>query len=548
MKEQANRERGYAVGVQSFEWIRERGAAYVDKSMYVWQMVSSPTKDYFLSRPRRFGKSLLVDTLRCYFEGRKELFESLYIYDKETEWQKYAVIRFDLSSGKYYEKERLHSTINNILRDYEQRWNVAKEDDAFAYDVRLTNIIRSAYEQTGKRVVVLVDEYDAPMLDSINDPELQDFMRQRVRNLFSPLKAQSQYLRFVFLTGISKFSQLSVFSELNNLQQMTFDPNYEAVCGITEEELLVQMKPDIELLTEKMNQKYSRWGLHYAYDDVVAKLKQTYDGYHFSNHFTDIYCPWSLINAFTQGDIQNFWFSTGTPTMLISVMRQHNINIQQLEGIRTSRERFDAPTERISDPIPVLFQSGYLTLKDYDPIYNEYTLGFPNAEVREGFAKSLYQYYMEEYVGSQETLGNAFRNLQRKDITIEDFIEVVRQWYAGIPYSITDKNQNEQLYQSLIYAALVGFGADVQAESQTSDGRMDIALKLSDVIYIIEFKYGKTAEEAVDQILKKDYAVRFAHDSRPVVAVGMNISEDHRTIDSFKVLTISIEGLGTFAP
>ena len=533
-----NNKRGYAVGVQKFDWIRERGAVYMDKTQYVWQMVSTPATNFFLSRPRRFGKSLLVDTLRCYFEGRKELFEGLYIYDKEKEWKKYPVIRLDLSSGKYYEKERLHSTINSILRDYEECWNVTREEDAFAYDVRLKNIIQAAYELTGERVVVLVDEYDAPMLDTVNDPELQEYMRQRVRSLFSPLKAQAEYLRFVFLTGISKFSQVSVFSELNNLQQMTFDPNYEAICGITEEELLTEWKIDIELLTEKMNDLYQRWGIHYTYDDVVLKLKEMYDGYHFSDRFTDIYCPWSLLNAFVMGRIQNFWFSTGTPTMLINVMRQHNISIQQMEGKQYPLRRFDASTERISDPIPVLYQSGYLTLKDYNPIENEFVLGFPNQEVREGFAHSLYKYYMEDYVGSEDALGNAFKRLSRKEITVEQFVDCIRRWYAGIPYSITDKNQNEQLYQSLIYAALVGFGADVQAEEQTSDGRMDIVLKLSDIIYIIELKYGKTAEEAVDQILKKDYAVKFAADSRPVVAIGMNISEDHRTIDSYKIVSI----------
>ena len=536
--EQTRRDRGYAVGVQEFDWIRERGSAYVDKTMYVHKMVSTDAKYFFLSRPRRFGKSLLVDTLRCYFEGRKELFKGLYIYEKETEWKQYPVVRIDLSRGKYYEKERLHGTLDSILHDHEERWRVGIKDE-YNYDARLTAIIREAYEQTGENVVVLIDEYDAPMLDSINNLELQDYIRERIRSLFSPLKEQAQYLRFVFLTGISKFSQLSVFSELNNLQQMTFDPNYEAICGITEEELLTQWKVDIELLTEKMNKIYSRWGLHYTYDDVVAKLKQTYDGYHFSNDFTDIYCPWSLVNAFTMGDIQNYWFSTGTPTMLINVMRQHNISIQQLEGCQMPLRRFDAPTERISDPIPVLYQSGYLTLKDYNPITRNYTLGFPNEEVREGFGYSLYQYYMEDYVGSQDTLGNAFNDLRRKEITIEQFVEVVRRWYAGIPYSITDKNQNEQLYQSLIYAALVGVGADVQAEDQTSDGRMNIALKLSDVIYIIELKYGKTAEAAADQIITKDYAVRYAADKRSVVAVGLNISEDRRTIDSYKIVPIN---------
>ena len=531
------KDRSYAVGVQMFDWIRERNAPYIDKTMYVWKMVSTNAVNFFLSRPRRFGKSLFVDTLRCYFEGRKELFEGLYIYDKETEWKQYPVIRLDLSSGKYYEKERFHSTISSLLSDYEKYWHV-KVEDAFSYDVRLKKIIQAAYEQTGEQVVILIDEYDAPMLDSINNRELQDYFRERVRSLFSPLKAQSKYLRFVFLTGISKFSQLSVFSELNNLQQITFDPNYEAICGISEEELFSEWKVDIEQLKEKMNKTYSRWGLHYTYDEVAAKLKQTYDGYHFSNNFADIYCPWSLLNAFTLGDIQNYWFSTGTPTMLINVMRHHNISIQELEGCQYPLRRFDAPTERISDPIPVLYQSGYLTLKDYNPITGKYTLGFPNEEVREGFAYSLYQYYMEDYVGSQDTLGNAYNDLLHKEISIEQFVDVVRRWYAGIPYSITDKNQNEQLYQSLIYAALVGVGADVQAEDQTSDGRMDIALKLPDHIYIIELKYGKTAEEAADQIVTKGYVVRFTADKRPVTAVGLNISADRRTIDQYKIVPI----------
>lgn len=536
-QEQGNRI-NYAVGMQSFDWIRERKAPYIDKTMYVWQMVSSNSPYYFLSRPRRFGKSLLVDTLRCYFEGRKELFEGLYIYDKEKEWKPYPVIRFDFSNGKYYEKDRIHSTFDSILCEYEQRWHIDHVADAFAYDVRLTNIIMAAFEQTGERVVVLVDEYDAPMLDSINDAGLQDYMRQRVRSLFSPLKAQSRYLRFIFMTGISKFSQMSVFSELNNLLQITFVPDYEAVCGITEEELLTVWKENIGQLADDMNRRYSRWGIHYTYDDVVAKLKAMYDGYHFTNNMTDIYCPWSLVNAFKLGDIQSFWFSTGTPTMLVDVMRKCNINMQQLEGVSVSMDRFDAPTERIVDPIPVLYQSGYITMKDYNPHYNQYVLGFPNGEVREGFAKSLYKYYMEDYVGSDDALGNAYRRLRSKEITIEQFVEVIRRWYAGIPYGITDKNQNEQLYQSLIYAALVGFGADVQAEDQTSDGRMDIALKMPDIIYIIELKYGQNANEAIEQILKKDYAVRFAADNRPVVAVGLGISQDRRTIDSWKTMEI----------
>ena len=536
--EQTRKESGYAVGVQEFSWIRERQAVYVDKTEYVWKMVTTKAINFFLSRPRRFGKSLLVDTLRCYFEGRKELFEGLFIYDKEKEWRKYPVIRLDLSNGKYYEKDLVHGTINTILKWQEEKYGITNPEDPTNYDSRLTNLIQAAYRQTGERVVILIDEYDAPMLDSINDPDLQDYIRNRVRNLFSPLKAQAQYLRFVFLTGISKFSQLSVFSELNNLQQMTFDQNYEGICGITEQELLTYMKPDIELLTEKMDKTYSRWGMRFTYDDIVAKLKETYDGYHFTKNFTDIYCPWSLVNAFAMGDIMNFWFSTGTPTMLVNVMRQTGVTLQQIEHFRAKLSRFDAPTERISDPIPVLFQSGYLTLKEYDPFDQEFTVGFPNGEVREGFALSLYKYYMEDYVGSQDALGSTFKKLRRRDITIEEFIESVRRWYAGIPYSITDRNQNEQLYQSLLYAAFMAVGADISAEDQTSDGRLDIALKLPDAIYILELKYNKTAEEGTDQIIAKDYAVRFAADTRPVYAVGLNISQDRRTIDNYKIVQV----------
>ncbi|MBR1484472.1 MAG: AAA family ATPase [Prevotella sp.] len=531
--------RGYAVGVQTFDRIRESGAVYIDKTEYIWKMVTTPAINFFLSRPRRFGKSLLVDTLRCYFEGRKELFEGLYIYNKEKEWRKYPVIHLNMSNGKYFEKELVHPTINIILEQEEEKFGITEPIDPENYDARLTRLIKTAYEQTNEKVVVLIDEYDAPMLDSMNDPELQEYIRNRVRNLFSPLKAQERYLRFVFLTGISKFSQLSVFSELNNLQQLTFDPNYEGVCGITEEELLTQMKPDIEIMAQKMDELARQWGERYDFNHMAEKLKYWYDGYHFSDRMTNIYCPWSLVSAFAMGRIMNFWFSTGTPTSLINILRTRtDISLVELEGYSARLARFDAPTERITDPIPALFQSGYLTLKSYDGRKNEWKLGFPNEEVREGFALCLYQYYMGEYIGSADTLGIAFGDLRFKDKTFEQFIEVIRKWYAGIPYSITDKNQNEQLYQSLLYAAFLAVGGEVSAEEQTSDGRMDLALKMPDAIYILELKYGKTAEEATDQIIAKNYAVRFAADQRPVWAVGLNISEDRRTIDSYKIVQV----------
>ena len=525
--------RGYGVGLQWFPDFIKRKAVYVDKTAYVYKMAQSNAKSFFLSRPRRFGKSLLVSTLQCYFEGRKELFKGLAIEQLEKEWIQYPVIRIDLSIGKYYDLDSIYSIAGGILEWYEKDYGLTT-DKTEKLGKRLSNIIKAAYDQTGREVVVLIDEYDAPMLDSITKPELQDQLRERVRDLFSPLKGQAQYLRFVFLTGISKFSQLSVFSELNNLRILTFDPEYEGVCGITEEELFTQLKPDIEWLCQCMNEYKP-----ITYEDTVAELKRMYDGYHFSEKMTDIYNPWSLIYAFDFGKIRNYWFSTGTPSSLINLLKVKQLELNQLENVEAKLDVFDAPTERIEDPVPVLYQSGYLTLKSYNATDDIFTLGFPNEEVYHGFAKSLYKYYAPEYVGSQNQMDIAFTNLRLKRTTFEQFLESVRKWYAGIPYSITDKNQNEQFYQSLFYALMVGVGADVHAEEQTNDGRMDISLKLSDAIYIIEFKYDKTADEAREQILRKDYAVRFAADARPVYAVGLNISSDRRTIENYDIVRLS---------
>ena len=522
----------YGIGQQWLPNLLEKKAVYVDKTAYVYQLAHHGGINYLLSRPRRFGKSLLISTLQCYFEGRRELFRGMAVEQLETEWTQYPVLRLDLSLGKYYDEKSVDSICGGILKWYERDYGLPEGKGENLSD-RLSAIIRKAYEQTGQKVVVLIDEYDAPMLDSIHKPELQDYLRQRVRDLFSPLKGMSQYLRFVFLTGISKFSQLSVFSELNNLTDLTFMPKYEGICGITEEELFTQLKPDIEQLAERMGQRRRH---PMSYDEAVAELKRMYDGYHFTDRMTDIYNPWSLFYAFDQGWIDNYWFSTGTPSSLIDLLRVKQIVMPELEGFEADMSRFNAPTERITDPIPVLFQSGYLTIKDYNYYEKTFTLGFPNAEVREGFGGSLYKFVLPEYFGSKDQMGIAYTRLRLKRITFEQFMESTRKWYAGIPYSITDRNQNEQFYEALFYALMVGVGADVEAEGQTSDGRFDIALKMQDAIYIMEFKFNKTAQEATEQILTKDYAVRFAHDARPVYAVGLNVSEDRRTIESYEVV------------
>ena len=522
----------YGIGQQWLPNLLEKKAVYVDKTAYVYQLAHHGGINYFLSRPRRFGKSLLVSTLQCYFEGQRELFRGMAVDKLETEWVKHPVLRLDLSNGKYYDETSVDDICGGILESYEEDYGlpVMKGEKLSA---RLKRIIKTAYETTGQKVVILIDEYDAPMLDSIHKPDLQEHLRERVRDLFSPLKGQAQYLRFVFLTGISKFSQLSVFSELNNLTDLTFEPEFEGICGITEEELFTQLKPDIESLAERMGQQRRK---PMSYDEAVAELKRMYDGYHFTRRMTDIYNPWSVFYAFDRGWIDNYWFSTGTPSSLLNLLRVKQIVMPELENLVARKDVFDAPTERISDPIPVLFQSGYLTIKDYNYVEKTFTLGFPNAEVREGFGSSLYKYYMEEYIGSKNQMDIAFINLRLKKTTFEQFMESTRKWYSGIPYSITDRNQNEQFYEALFYALMVGVGADVEAEGQTSDGRFDIALKMQDAIYILEFKYGKSAAEATDQIIKKDYAVRFAADPRPVWAVGLNISADRRTIESYDVV------------
>ncbi|MBQ9357246.1 MAG: AAA family ATPase [Prevotella sp.] len=528
--------RKYGIGLQWFPDFRKNGAVYVDKTAYVYKLARHGGKNYFLSRPRRFGKSLLVSTLQAYFEGRKDEFEGLAIENLETEWIKYPVIRMDLSLGKYYDENSVWSILGGLLARFEKEYGLPV-DKKENFSTRLSNIILEAYNKTGQKVVILIDEYDAPMLDSIRDTKLQDYLRQRVRDLFSPLKGQAEFLHFVFLTGISKFSQLSVFSELNNLTDLTFDTEFEGICGITEEELFSTLKPDLEWLTESMIRLRRK---NWTYEDCVREVKRMYDGYHFTELMNDIYNPWSLFYAFDKGVIDNYWFSTGTPSSLIDLFQVKQPVFPELEGIDCRMDKFNAPTERISDPIPVLYQSGYLTLKDYHFEDNSFTLGFPNEEVRVGFGRSLYNYVTQDYVGSEDLMLNAYWSLRRKNSTFEDFLESVRKWYAGIPYDITDKHQDEQFYQALFYALMVGMGCDTSAEDKTSDGRMDIALKLSDAIYILEFKFNKTSGEALQQILTKDYAVKFAADQRPVWAVGLNVSADRRTIDSYDIVQVKV--------
>lgn len=373
----------YPVGIQTFSEIIGKNYLYIDKTGYVYRMTHSASKYMFLSRPRRFGKSLLASTLHSYFEGRKELFKGLVIEKLETEWMSYPVFHFDMSLAKHVDRERLESMLNIQLYRYEEIYG--RLDGEVMLNDRLTGLIQRAYQQTGKQVVVLIDEYDAPLLDVMHEDKNLPILRNVMRNFYSPLKACDPYLRYVFLTGITKFSQLSIFSELNNIKNISMDEPYAAICGITEEEIKEQMSYDLDLLAEKMQ---------ITRDEVLAKLKENYDGYHFTWPSPDIYNPFSLFYAFNDGKFNSYWFGSGTPTYLIEMLNKFGVLPSEIGGIEAVAAEFDAPTERMTSITPLLYQSGYITIKGYDSVFDIYTLDIPNKEVRIGLMRNLIPSYI----------------------------------------------------------------------------------------------------------------------------------------------------------
>ena len=517
----------YPIGIQTFEKVIEDGFSYVDKTGLVYQLVHY-AQNLFLSRPRRFGKSLLVSTLQAYFEGKKELFEGLAIEKLETEWETYPVIHIDMSSGKYYQLQNLHTTLHRILSEYERLYHIATPTvNPDVYSSRLTNIISAARQQTGKKVVVLIDEYDSPMHDSVKDENLQNQIRDIMRDFFSPLKQQDANLRFVFITGISKFSQLSIFSELNNLKIITMKNEYASVCGFTEEELLTNYQEDIQELADENE---------LTYDEALAELRYHYDGYHFSAKSPGIYNPFSIINALDDKEFNSYWFTSGTPTFLVELLQKKGYDMLQLDDIWTSDKRFDAPTEKISDPVPVLYQSGYLTIKEYDKRSKQYRLGFPNEEVRQGFSTSLFRYYSPDGMGNYDALCRAYYDCLVRDGDMSAFLPHLKTFYDKFPYTLI--NNNERHYQAVLYTIFAMLGVDVTPEQPTSDGRIDMVLKTTDNIYVFELKYKKDAATALAQIKDKKYASAFADDKRKKVLVGINFSEDNRTIDEWEINTL----------
>lgn len=510
----------YPVGIQTFEKIITQGMTYVDKTDLVYKLANG-SQNNFLSRPRRFGKSLLVTTLQAYFEGRKELFKGLAIEKLEKNWVKYPVIHLDMSRGKYYSVENTHAVLNGILSFYENQYGLdVAPEKRLNYSDRLVSIIQKAYAQTGKQVVILIDEYDAPMLDCISNEALQSQIRDIMRDFFSPLKANEGIERFVFLTGITKFSQLSIFSELNNIVNISMKDEFSAICGITRQEVLDNFQEGIADIANKEN---------ISKDEVVEKLRSHYDGYKFSPNGEHIYNPYSLLNAFMDKDFKSYWFSTGTPTFLLELLKKKNVLVTQLEGIVSSASRFDQPTERITDPVPVLYQSGYITIKHYEG--GMYLLGFPNDEVREGFNQSLLSYISPDYMGERDSFAWEFRQAMYKD-DIDTAMEAFKVFLAGFPYDIHMNRENQ--FQAIIYTVFETLNFTIRAEARTAKGRVDILVQTPTSIFVMELKIDKTAEEALAQIDEKSYALPWKHDGRRIFKVGINFSSKERTVTEWR--------------
>ena len=368
----------YPVGIQTFEEIREKGYLYVDKTKYIVDFREKGMKYIFLSRPRRFGKSLFASTLQAYFEGRKELFEGLAIADYEKDWMKHPVLHFDMSGAKHMGIEQLKRYLADMLEEQETKWGY--KTHLIDANLRLIELVKQAYNQTGKNVVVIIDEYDAPLLDVVHEKENLQPLHRIMQNFYSPLKMLDPYLEFTFITGITKFPQSSIFSGLNNLDNISMFNQYSAICGISKTELTTQMKPDIEAMGEAL-------GL--TYEECLEELTQFYDGYHFSEKSEDIFNPFSLVKALNAGKIAPYWFGSGTPSFLLKLLDKYHINLSTLESQETVLSSFDQSTEEMTDALPLLYQSGYLTIKKYEPMFQEYTLGIPNKEVRDGLLNSF---------------------------------------------------------------------------------------------------------------------------------------------------------------
>lgn len=510
----------YPIGMQDFEGLRTAGFVYVDKTDLVYQLAQEG-KVYFLSRPRRFGKSLLLSTLEAYFLGKKELFRGLAIEKLETEWEEHPVLHLDLNTGEYKSAESLQNKLDAFLRPLEREFG--KDDVLTEAGQRFEVLIKRIAEKTGKKVVVLVDEYDKPLLQALDNDALMEEYRSTLKAFYGVLKSADKYLRFSLLTGVTRFSKVSIFSDLNNLNDISLNSTYQTICGITDKEIDSYFSVSVKQLAENL-----------GVDPVRARemVKEMYDGYHFCPNGTNMYNPFSLLNCFYAGRLDDYWFQSGTPTFLVKVLQGGKVELPELTTDPVSADLLGDIDVYKTDPQPLLYQSGYLTIKGYDPEFKEFILGFPNKEVEQGFTKYLLRYYApDKGSDSAVSIGKFIYDLRNGNP--EDFMKRMEVLFSDTDYKI--QGDAELYFQNVFYLVCKMLGFYTEAERTTNNGRMDLVVKTKDYIYIVEFKYDSTPEAALQQIEEKDYAKPFAMDKRRQYRIGVNFSRKKRCIDGWKV-------------
>ena len=506
----------YPVGIQTFSKIRENGYLYIDKTQYIVDFREKQMSYVFLSRPRRFGKSLFASTLQSYFEGRKELFEGLAIADYEKEWVKHPVLHFDLSGAKHVDADALNNYLNLQLLPYEKLYG--KGEDELRPNERLDGIVKRACEQTGKKVVVIIDEYDAPLLDVVHEKDNLKQLRLIMQNFYSPLKKLDPYLEFTFITGITKFSQLSIFSELNNLDNISMFDQYSAICGISKTELTTQMKPDVEALGEALGM---------TYEECLAELTRFYDGYHFSKKSEDVFNPFNLVKALNARKIAPYWFGSGTPSYLIKALQKYHVNVMDIEKKSCDVDDFDVSPEMMTSALPLLYQSGYLTIKKYNPMLHRYTLEYPNKEVKIGMLKSLAPNYLSPIsLDNNSLVGDFLEKLYEADV--EGAMVRLKAYLASISNRLSNKSERD--FQTVFYLIFNLMGAHMRVEEDSAIGRADAVVYMPDAVFVFELKYDGSADEAIRQIDEKGYLIPYSADGKRLFKIGVNYDSNQRTI------------------
>lgn len=512
----------YPLGQQDFKTLRLNSLVYIDKTVFVRKIVEAGTRYYFLARPRRFGKSLFLSTLQYFFEGRRELFKGLAVDSMAWDWSPYPVLRLDLNRNSFYEVGKLESVLDNTFKGYEELYGL--DDVSTELSQRFESIIKAAHKKTGRQVVILVDEYDKPLVANIHNKENIDHYRERLSSLYSNFKSSAEHIRLVFLTGVSRFSKLSVFSDLNNIVDISFIDEYADICGITEREMHDNLRPGIARLAEKNG---------ITTEEALIELKNNYDGYRFSKNGSDIYNPWSLLNAMNDSEISNYWNDTGMPRLVAKTLKNVNADLEAIFDTYCTQDDLKGLDLLTPQPLALLYQTGYLTIKGYNPKIKRFKLGIPNREVKDGLYKVLLPYYVQARSDDEpkRLVGDMVMHFILGDA--DKAMKCMQAYFAGVHFKMRMDNENNFHNAFFLLTDLVGL--ETETESATSDGQIDITVKTDDYIYVIELKYDGSSEQALRQIEEKKYDRKYQADGRQIIRIGVNFSSKTRCIEDWKI-------------